>query len=552
MTAKLTAKLTPKRLVLLGLTFLVSAVMLLDFFSSLQRPQVKNQLELYQTNLLLQASVWEGGEQDPNTTRGILALVGQHPVEDALKQYEEVAQSFAKFQTALATREDDRQAQGNDALSPSQRARLLYRLQTKLQDLRLRQGLLEIAVGSKAKALELWQQVAQAGGAGTQGRPNSQAATAAVLNGLWSDPPQLLPDAAPILTENLAGWFQYLSLEKLYQLQQRPEAIAELSQRAQAAAENAVFRLTLLSGAPGVGGVIGLGIFLTWLGLQVVRLLRSSKILGNPPMVTPVVAPTITPASSPTSEPTLKTGPAVPLIPPAPVPWGRELIWQVMVFWFAAFLGLSLTLRPLLLQLGITPGEDALSQALFSLLSYSVLMAAGLGIIFVSIRPFVLQPWRWLPLRLRGFWFLWSIGGYLAALPLVILISALSQRFFQNQGGSNPILEIILNGKNQTTAVILYLMVAVLAPIFEETLFRGFFLTSLTRYLPQWSAIALSGVLFAFAHLTASDFLPLSLLGMVLGYVYLRTGNLLTSILLHSLWNSGSFLGLLILASAPK
>jgi uncharacterized protein len=39
---------------------------------------------------------------------------------------------------------------------------------------------------------------------------------------------------------------------------------------------------------------------------------------------------------------------------------------------------------------------------------------------------------------------------------------------------------------------------------------------------------------------------------MMLGYVYLRTENLLTSILLHSLWNSGSFLGLLVLASAPK
>jgi uncharacterized protein len=215
-------------------------------------------------------------------------------------------------------------------------------------------------------------------------------------------------------------------------------------------------------------------------------------------------------------------------------------------------LGLSLTLQPLLRQLGIRPGNDAFGQALYSLFSYSLLMLVGLGIIYISIKPFVPNPLRWLPLKLRGYWFLWSLGGYLAALPLVVLVSALSQKVLREQGGSNPILDIILSSQNHFTVVILYLMVAVLAPIFEETLFRGFLLTSLSRYLPPWAAIACSGGLFAFAHLTGSDLLPLSLLGMVLGYVYLRTGNLLTSILLHSLWNSGSFLGLLILASAPK
>jgi uncharacterized protein len=228
------------------------------------------------------------------------------------------------------------------------------------------------------------------------------------------------------------------------------------------------------------------------------------------------------------------------------------VIWQVMVFWFAAFLGLSFTFRPLLQQLGIRPGNSALDQALFSLLSYGSLMLVGLSIIYVSIKPFVPNPLRWLPLKLKGNWALWSIGGYLAALPLVVVVSLLSQKIFREQGGSNPILEIILNNQNRITIVILYLMVAVLAPIFEETLFRGFFLTSLTRYLPDWAAIICSGSLFAFAHLTASDLLPLTLLGMMLGYVYLRTENLLTSILLHSLWNSGSFLGLLVLASAPK
>jgi uncharacterized protein len=132
----------------------------------------------------------------------------------------------------------------------------------------------------------------------------------------------------------------------------------------------------------------------------------------------------------------------------------------------------------------------------------------------------------------------------------VLIISVLNQKLLKDQGGGNPILEIILQGHDKLTIALLWFLVAVCAPLFEETLFRGFFLTSLARYLPTWQAIALSGIVFALAHLNLSDLLPLSLLGMVLGFVYWRSRNLLASMLLHSLWNSGSFISLLILGSS--
>jgi len=89
----------------------------------------------------------------------------------------------------------------------------------------------------------------------------------------------------------------------------------------------------------------------------------------------------------------------------------------------------------------------------------------------------------------------------------------------------------------------------VAAPIFEEILFRGFLLPSLTRYMPVWGAIALSAVIFAVAHLSFSEVLPLAVLGAVLGFVYTRSRNLLSSMLVHSLWNSATMVGLLILGS---
>ena len=87
------------------------------------------------------------------------------------------------------------------------------------------------------------------------------------------------------------------------------------------------------------------------------------------------------------------------------------------------------------------------------------------------------------------------------------------------------------------------------APVFEEIMFRGFLLPSLTRYLPVSTSIIISGFLFAIAHLSLSEVLPLATLGIILGVVYTRSRNLLAPMLLHSLWNSGTLISLFVLGS---
>jgi hypothetical protein len=233
------------------------------------------------------------------------------------------------------------------------------------------------------------------------------------------------------------------------------------------------------------------------------------------------------------------------------VVWPIETIWKVMVTWFAAFFGVSLVFPVALYLLGIRPENfGARTQAYLALGNYSILAGIGLAILYLSLRSYVSQPQHWLSWRWRGPWLPWGISGYLVALPLVIAISLVNQKLLHNQGGGNPLLEIILNSHDQTSMVLLWLMVAVLAPLFEEILFRGFFLTSLTRYVPAWVAIGLSAVVFAIAHLNLADILPLTILGLVLGFVYTQSRNLLASMVVHGLWNSGSFVGLLILGSS--
>lgn len=144
---------------------------------------------------------------------------------------------------------------------------------------------------------------------------------------------------------------------------------------------------------------------------------------------------------------------------------------------------------------------------------------------------------------------MWGLGGYCTALPIVVVVSLINQQLWQGQGGSNPLLQLALESQDGVALGIFFSTAAIAAPFFEEILFRGFLLPSLTRYLPVWGSILVSSLLFAIAHLSLSEILPLTALGIVLGVVYTRSRNLLAPMLLHSLWNSGTLLSLFTLGS---
>jgi membrane protease YdiL (CAAX protease family) len=86
------------------------------------------------------------------------------------------------------------------------------------------------------------------------------------------------------------------------------------------------------------------------------------------------------------------------------------------------------------------------------------------------------------------------------------------------------------------------LVTAVAAPICEEIFFRGMLLRLLRRRLPLWVAVILSAIAFGLAHASpavSAALLPTFMyMGIVLAVVYLRTGWLTNTILLHSLSNA--------------
>ena len=140
-----------------------------------------------------------------------------------------------------------------------------------------------------------------------------------------------------------------------------------------------------------------------------------------------------------------------------------------------------------------------------------------------------------------------GLKGFLMIIPFVLLTSLLMNSFIENQGGSNPLLEIVLRNNNYFAFSLLFLTTTVLAPLFEEIVFRGVLLPILSRDFGIIVGILASSFIFAIAHLSIGELAPLLVLGIGLGITRLVSGRLTSSIIMHSLWNGLTFLNLFLL-----
>ncbi len=534
--------MTVKRIVLTALTLLVLLMVGSSLVRSWGQPQITNRLQLYQTNLLLTATAYEG-EDAAQTNQLRRVLLSEEPLQTALTQYQTVRDSAEQNLERLSQQLADAHANAALPVAPpaaldettapvdatTTGAGLTRRMEVNqaiaqqrllLNQLDLSIGIIQAAKGDAATAQTTWGDL----GDRLATNPESEASTAIadtvpVLSGLWDDPPRLLPDTEPVVQRTLEGWFRATALRRLYTLQQRPDALAELQAAQQAAAESTLVKLGLVGSLPVFAGLVGIGLLIFLIVQRVVQGKQAVLALAGDR--------------------------------PWSVPWDWEIVWQVLIvgFFFVGQIAVPLLVggfSSAFAEFGIR------ARAVYSLTYYLLMAGAGLAVLYGSIRQFFPLSDNWFRLRPLSKWPLWGFGGYLIALPLMIAVSLANQQIWQGQGGSNPLLQIVLEEGDPVALGIFLFTAAVAAPVFEETLFRGFLLPSLTRYVPVWGAIALSSLLFAVAHLSISEILPLATLGSVLGFVYCKSRSLLAPILLHSLWNSVTMIGLFILGSGAR
>lgn len=85
--------------------------------------------------------------------------------------------------------------------------------------------------------------------------------------------------------------------------------------------------------------------------------------------------------------------------------------------------------------------------------------------------------------------------------------------------------------------VVALLPISIVAPVVEETFFRGFLFAYLRGRLPFGIAATIAALIFAAAHVELLLVLPLFGVGMVLNVLYQRSGSLFPGMLVHGLFN---------------
>lgn len=88
-----------------------------------------------------------------------------------------------------------------------------------------------------------------------------------------------------------------------------------------------------------------------------------------------------------------------------------------------------------------------------------------------------------------------------------------------------------------------YLSVGLLAPLSEELVLRGAVLRSLLQSsrLSPWGAIALSAVFFALVHFNPAQMPHAFVIGLLLGWMYYRTGSILPGVAFHWVNNTVAY-----------
>lgn len=232
-----------------------------------------------------------------------------------------------------------------------------------------------------------------------------------------------------------------------------------------------------------------------------------------------------------------------------PRPWKLESILQLLlgVFGAIAFSGIYAQL------LGFQPAPGELHHGMMLVAAFSV---QGVGLLWLNwffadhrltwARALDFR-WRVLPAALFG-GVLVGVGGFYLCSQLGALMAHLLNTMahwfdtFHLAPEPQTIVQALNTSVSVPWLVMLGVMTIVLAPIVEETIFRGILFTSIRQAgFPKVAWIG-TALLFGISHANLQAFVPLTVLAAMLAWIYLKTDSLLAPIIAHATFNAINFL----------
>jgi len=236
------------------------------------------------------------------------------------------------------------------------------------------------------------------------------------------------------------------------------------------------------------------------------------------------------------------------------VPWAWIDVLVFILLYLAAAFAVGILVTMGFAAFGITPlqiQKSVSQQSLFSLLAQALLDFGVFAYLVAQMRLQFHRPfWRtigWRPLATgktpRTLAYLGLLfGGFVLAM-MITLASAVSP-----PKGKLPIQSFL---QNRQTAFLFVVMGVLLAPLIEETLFRGYLYPVIARSFGVSAGVLVTGTLFGLLHAQQlwGGWLQIGLLvvvGIVLTFARAATRTVLASYLLHFSYNSYQLIGFVV------
>jgi membrane protease YdiL (CAAX protease family) len=130
-----------------------------------------------------------------------------------------------------------------------------------------------------------------------------------------------------------------------------------------------------------------------------------------------------------------------------------------------------------------------------------------------------------------------ALFGVLAVLGGHALITVLVGLLSQNQslGENYQLVEKMMHSGSLPLRLI---TLVVIGPIVEEFIFRGILINRAVYWMPKWAAVAVSALIFGAMHGNVIQGLYAFLVGLLLGYIYIKTRNIIAAIAAHMVFNA--------------
>jgi len=226
----------------------------------------------------------------------------------------------------------------------------------------------------------------------------------------------------------------------------------------------------------------------------------------------------------------------------------RALPWQMVMIFFGIVIGFYL-LASWIYLLMFPGGEIEPQTVIFQTLLFHLPVLGLLALLFhiagIQGRELFGLHWKKMP-ALLGL----SVLFYLAALPLLWFYSALYQILLSQFGFDfylQDVAQVLTASASWSVRAALFFIMVIVAPVFEEIVFRGILLPFFVSRTGFWPGIALVSLLFAGLHWHLPSLLPLFLLSVMFSLAYARTRSLLVPMGMHVAFNGVTVILLLLM-----